>query len=170
MGLAVYLDRLFYSGSGRSLLSTPGPRNPGESRRDVLCPAAARVFDDERQCEEQEKHHHEAVPAVLRCLRIAPPAGTTSFRGREGQLQEAQPRDLAAGASLNVLEAGDGQCVVTRSAIVAKLAALIEEVVVSHRDVPGPVDARRDRSEVEREIDVPLETHMLNPQAAEEDR
>src|SRR5207245_3041951 len=87
-------------GRRRLAPSLPRPVDLREPGGDVFRPPTHRVLQDERQREEENQAHEEAVPTVLRgTVRAGAPPAPRAARVRrlEGELQEAEPRDLATG-------------------------------------------------------------------------
>src|SRR5207253_10314211 len=92
----------------------------------------------------------ETVPAVLGSLHVAP-SPATRVGGLDGELDEPEPRDLAPGPSLDVLQAGH------------RRDRVVVCVVVPLRHVAGPLGERK-TPELERQGEVVPITHVKERQ------
>src|SRR5207244_4341048 len=141
----------------------PGPAHLREAGRDVLRPSAHGEFEDERQGQEEEQAHEQAVPAVLRCALVAEatlvtPARATRVRRLKCELQEAKPGDLAAGPADDVPLAGEPTRVIPGC------------IVVPHRDVAGSRAKAAEVREVEPDSKIMPEPHPVDRHGAQVER
>ncbi|HVG36540.1 MAG TPA: ORC1-type DNA replication protein, partial [Thermoplasmata archaeon] len=136
----------------------PGPSDLREPRRDVLRPSAHPIFQDEREREEEEEAHEQAVPAVLRRARVAPAVRTAGVRRLEGELQEAEPGELAARPADDVPLAGEPSRVIHGG------------IVVPHRDVSGLWRKAAEVREVERDSEIMPEPHRVDRHGVQVER